>query len=52
MRDTQREAKTWRKGEAGSLLGSRMQDLTPGPWDHDLSERQALNHLAIQVPQG
>ena len=38
-----------RKGEAGSLLSrepnvrERKQGLIPGPWDHDLSQRQTLN---------
>ena len=30
-----------REGKAGS---SRMQDSSPGPWYHDLSQRQMLNH--------
>ena len=28
-----------------------MWDSIPGPWDHDLSRRQMLNHLATQVSQ-
>ena len=28
-----------------------MWDLIPGPWDHDLSQRQILNHWATQVFQ-
>jgi len=43
MRDTEKEA----EGEAGSL-----RDLIPGPWDHDLSQRQALNHLSHPGVQG
>ena len=27
-----------------------MKDSVPGPWDHDLSQRQMLNHWATQVP--
>ena len=26
-----------------------MQDSIPGPWDHDLSQRQTLNHWTTQV---
>ena len=40
MRDTQREAEE----EAGLLTGIPKWDLIPGPWDHDLSPRQVLNH--------
>ena len=45
MRD--READTFAKGEAGSSrLPSRslMWDTIPGPQDHDLVQRQILNH--------
>ena len=28
-----------------------MQGLIPGPWDHDLSQRQVLYQLGTQVPQ-
>ena len=28
-----------------------MWDLIPGPWDHDLRQRQTLNHWATQVSQ-
>ena len=33
-------------GRRRSMLprGSLMQDLIPGPWNHDLSQRQMLNH--------
>ena len=44
MRDTEKEAETQAKGEAGSLQGSLMWDLIPGPWDHALSPRQMFNH--------
>ena len=40
MRDTQRKAET----QAGSLQGSPMGDLIPGPQDHALSQREMLNH--------
>ena len=34
------------EGEAGNLLSREpMQGLIPGPWDHDLSQRQMLNQL-------
>ncbi|XP_027455540.2 transmembrane protein 156 isoform X3 [Zalophus californianus] len=45
MRDREREREAER--EAGSQgAGSPMRDLIPGPWDHDLSPRQTLNHLS------
>ena len=31
-------------------MGSPMWDSIPGPWDHDLSQRQMLNYRATQVP--
>ena len=35
------------EGEADSSLSREvMQGLIPGPWDHDLSQRQMLNHLS------
>ena len=40
MRDTQREAETQAEGEVGSLMWNSI----PGPWDHNLSQRQMLNH--------
>ena len=40
------EAETQAEGEAGSSAGSLMWDSIPGPWDHDLSRRQMLNHWA------
>ena len=41
MRDTQREAETGR-GRCRLPAGSQMRDLQPGPWDHDLSQRQMV----------
>ena len=32
-------------------MGTRMQDLIPGPWDHNLSKRLMLSHWATQVLQ-
>ena len=49
-RDTQREAETSAEGEADSGR-SLMQDSIPGPWDQDLSQRQALNHWATEASQ-
>ena len=34
-----------------SPAGSPMQDLIPGPRDHDLCRRQTLNHRATQAPR-
>ena len=35
------------EGEADSPLSRElMRGLIPGPWDHDLSQRQMLNHLS------
>ena len=39
-RHIQREAKTYAEGAAGFLQG----DSVPGSQDHDLSQRQTLNH--------
>ena len=33
------------EGEAGPDGGARWGDSTPGPWGHDLSQRQTLNRL-------
>ena len=44
MRDTQRESRDIGRGRSRLPVGSLMQDLIPGPWDHDLSQRQTLNH--------
>ena len=37
MRDTGR-------GRSKLPVGSLMQDWIPGPWEHNLSQRQILNH--------
>ena len=47
-RRTERGRETGR-GRSRLPLGSPMQDSIPGPWDHDLSRRQKLNHRATQV---
>ena len=39
------------RGRSRLPEGSLMQDSIPGPRDHDLSQRQTLNHWATQVPQ-
>ena len=44
MKDTQREAGTDAEGEGGLPIGSLMQDSSPEPQDHDLSQRQTLYH--------
>ena len=38
------------RGEADSLTGETDAGLIPGPQDHNLSQRQMLNHWATQVP--
>ena len=38
------------RGRNSLLVGSLIRDLIPGPQDHDLSQRQMLNHWATQVP--
>ena len=43
MRDTERGRDTVR-GRSRLSAGGPMQDLIPGPRDHDLSPRQMLNH--------
>ena len=37
------------RGRSMLPAGSLMRDSIPGPWDHDLSQRQMLNHGATQV---
>ena len=49
MKDTQREAETQR-GKNRLPVGSSMWDSIPAPWDHDLCQRQTLNHWATQTP--
>ena len=46
MKDTGRDIG---RGRSRLPAGSLMQDLIPGPRDHDLSWRQTLNHWAIRV---
>ena len=49
LRDVERGRDTGR-GRSRLLTGSPMWVWIPGPWDHDLSWRQMLNHWTIQVP--
>ena len=45
MRDTHRErGRDIVRGRSRLPMGSLMQDSIPGPWDHDLSQKQILNH--------
>ena len=45
MRDTERTRDIGRgRSRLPAGTGNLMQDLIPGPWDHDLSQRQTLNH--------
>ena len=44
IRDTEREAETQAEGEAGSLWGARCRTPSQDVQDHDLSQRQKLNH--------
>ena len=37
------------RGRSTLPAGSLMRDSIPGPWDHDLKQRQTLNHRATQV---
>ena len=37
------------RGRSRLPAGSQMQDLIPGPLDHDLSQRQTLSHLGVPV---
>ena len=39
------------RGKNRLPLGSLMPDSIPGPWDHNLSQRQMLNHWAAQASQ-
>ena len=50
MRDTQKQRHRERENQAPS--GEPDVGLHPGPRDHDLSQRQTLNHRAIQVSPG
>ena len=43
MRDRERGRDIGR-GKSRVPIGSPMQDLISGLWDHDLSQRQMLNH--------
>ena len=38
------------RGRSRLPAGSLMWDLVSVPWDHDLSQRQMINHWATQVP--
>ena len=49
MRDTHRERQRPRQREKQAPAGSLMQNSIPGPRDHNLSQRQTLNHWAAQV---
>ena len=49
MRDTQRGRATGR-GRNRLSVGRPIWDSIPGLWCHTLSQRQMLNHWAIQVP--
>ena len=48
MRDTEREVETPAEGQAGSLRGAQCWTRSQ---DHDLSQRQTLNHWATEAPQ-
>ena len=47
---THRERQRHRQREKKAPLRSLMQDSIPGPWDHDLSQRQPLSQSVTQVP--
>ena len=45
MRDTERKrGRDIGRGRSRLPTGTLMQDSIPGSWDHDLSQRQMLNH--------
>ena len=44
MRDTQRERQRHGRGRSRLHAGSPIGDSIPGPWDHNLSQRQVLNY--------
>ena len=46
LRASMSEGQRQREKEAPCSAGSWMQGPTPGPWDHDLSQRQRLNWLS------
>ena len=48
-RHTERSRDTGRRRKRVPV-GSPMWNWIPGPWDHDLSQMQMVNHRAIQVP--
>jgi len=49
----ERQRERGAEGEAGSQgAGSPMRDSVPALWDHELSRRQALNHLSHPGTQG
>ena len=50
MRNREREAETAR-GRSRLPAGNPMWDLIPGPCDHNLSQKQTINHWATQVSQ-
>ena len=39
------------RGRSRLPVGSLMQGSIPGPWDHDLSQRQTLNQWTTQISQ-
>ena len=39
------------RGRSRFPRGSLLWDSIPGPWDHDLSQRQMFNHWATQAPK-
>ena len=49
--ETQRKDRDIGRGRSRLLTGSLMWDSILGPRDHDLSQRQMLNHLATQASQ-
>ena len=49
MRDTERGREVGR-GRSRVPTGSPMYNLILGPQDHNLSQRQMLNHWATKVP--
>ena len=50
MKETEREAETYRQRESRLPPGSLMWESIPGPQNYDLSQRLMFNHCATRVP--
>ena len=50
MRDTDTEAETYVEGGAGTMQRAWCETRSQDPRDHNLNQRQLLNHCTTQVP--